>query len=92
VVKLKNLLKLKEKLKNKYLIILFPSILFSEQDSINFNLNDLWNTTSWDTVSEINEVVGEVEQVTTVAGVRGSEAKNEILKYLWYRKRAKRNG
>ena len=36
----------------------------------------------------INEIEGEVEQVTTVAGVRGSEAESEILKFLWYRKRA----
>ena len=33
----------------------------------------------------------EVEQITPVAGVRGSEAKYEILKYLYYRKSMKKN-
>ena len=77
------------KIKIKYFIILMPSLLFSQIDSLDY---DIWNDVSWDTITTINEVEGEVQQVTTVAGVRGSEAKNEILKHLWYRKRAKRNG
>lgn len=88
-MKLKNLLKLRGKLKSKYLIFLLPTVLFANEDSLFY---DLWNDVSWDTITTINEVEGEVQQITTVAGVRGSEAKNEILKHLWYRKRAKRNG
>lgn len=87
-MKLKSLLRLKEKLKSKYLIFLIPSIIIANEDSLSFDLDNLWNDVSWDTISYINEVEGEVEQVVTVAGVRGSEAKSEILKFLWYRKRA----
>jgi len=77
-----------KKIKIKYFIVLLPSLLFSQKDSLSFDLDNLWNDVSWDTISYINEVEGEVEQVVTVAGVRGSEAKSEILKFLWYRKRA----
>ena len=73
------------KIKIKYFIIFMPSLLFSQIDSLDY---DIWNDVSWDTITHINEIEGEVEQVTTVAGVRGSEAKSEILKFLWYRKRA----
>jgi|TARA_R100000656_G_scaffold86172_1_gene62669 hypothetical protein len=73
------------KIKIKYFIIFMPSLLFSQIDSLDY---DIWNDVSWDTITHINEIEGEVEQVTTVAGVRGSEAESEILKFLWYRKRA----
>jgi len=79
------LLRRKEKLKSKYLIFLIPSIIIANEDSLDY---DIWNDVSWDTITHINEIEGEVEQVTTVAGVRGSEAESEILKFLWYRKRA----
>ena len=82
---LKNLLRLKEKLKSRYLIFLIPSILLANQDSLDY---DIWNDVSWDTLTHITEVQGEVEQVIAVAGVRGDEAESEILKFLWYRKRA----
>ena len=82
---LKNLLRLKEKLKSRYLIFLIPSILLANQDSLDY---DIWNDVSWDTITHITEVQGEVEQVIAVAGVRGDEAESEILKFLWYRKRA----
>ena len=78
-----------EKLKSRYLIFLLPTVLFANEDSL---LYDLWNEVSWDTISHITEIEGEVQQVITVAGVRGNEAKSEILKFLWYRKRAKRDG
>ena len=71
-------------------IFLIPSIIIANEDSLDY---DIWNDVSWDTITHINEIEGEVEQVTTVAGVRGSEAESEILKFLWYRKRAiRRNG
>ena len=77
-------------MKSKYLIFLIPSILIANEDSLDY---DIWNDVSWDTITHINEIEGEVEQVTTVAGVRGSEAESEILKFLWYRKRAiRKNG
>ena len=78
-----------KKLKIKYFIIFMPSLFFSQIDSLDY---DIWSDASWDTITYINEIEAEVEQIVSVAGVRGNEAKNEILKYLWYRKRAKRNG
>jgi len=89
VEKQKNLLRLKEKLNHKLLMFLIPTVLLSNEDSLDY---DIWSDASWDTITYINEIEAEVEQIVSVAGVRGSEAKNEILKYLWYRKRAKRNG
>ena len=74
---------------HKLLMFLIPVVLLSNEDSLDY---DIWSDASWDTITYINEIEAEVEQIVSVAGVRGSEAKNEILKYLWYRKRAKRNG
>lgn len=74
---------------HKLLMFLIPTVLLSNKDSLDY---DIWSDASWDTITHINEIEAEVEQIVSVAGVRGSEAKNEILKYLWYRKRAKRNG
>jgi hypothetical protein len=89
-VKQKNLLRLKEKLKSRYLMFLIPTVILANEDSLDY---DIWNDVSWDTITHINEVVGEVQQVTSVAGVRGDEAESEILKFLWYRKRAiRKNG
>ena len=61
------------------------SLLFSQIDSL---VADLWSSTSWTDIDEIRTISGEVEQVITTAGVRGGEAEEEILKYLWYRKRS----
>lgn len=77
------------KLRSSIIMFFIPTIMLCNEDSLDV---DLWNDLIWEELEEINEVQGEVEQVTTVAGVRGSEAVDEILKYLWYRKRAKRNG
>ena len=75
----------------KYLIILpILSISFIlGQDDEDLNLDDLWDTTVWEEIEEINEVEGEVEQVVTVAGVRGAEAEDEALHHLYYRKSMK---
>ena len=59
-------------------------------DTTDINLDDLWDTTVWEEIEEINEVEGEVEQVVTVAGVRGAEAEDEALEHLYYRKSMKR--
>ncbi len=75
----------------KYLIILpILSISFIlGQDDEDLNMDDLWDTTVWEEIEEINEVEGEVEQVVTVAGVRGAEAEDEALHHLYYRKSMK---
>ncbi len=59
-------------------------------DTTDVNLDDLWDTVIWEEIEEINEVEGEVEQVVTVAGVRGAEAEDEALEHLYYRKSMKR--
>jgi len=59
-------------------------------DTTDINLDDLWDTVIWEEIEEINEVEGEVEQVVSVAGVRGAEAEDEALEHLYYRKSMKR--
>ena len=61
-------------------------MLFAQEEEEDINLDDLWDTTVWEEIEEINEVEGEVEQVVTVAGVRGAEAEDEALHHLYYRK------
>ena len=54
----------------KYFIllpILSLSFVFAQEEEEDINLDDLWDTTVWEEIEEINEVEGEVEQVVTVA-------------------------
>ena len=70
--------------------ILLLSNLVSGQEAVD-TLSLGWDT-SWEEISEPpTTVVYEVENITHTAGVRGSEAEDEILIYLWYRKKAIRN-
>jgi len=48
-----------------------------------------WNT-SWSEIEEVTTKEYETEKVTHTAGVRGDEAEDEILKLLWYRRKANR--
>ena len=62
-----------------------------EIDNIDFDkeldLDVMWETTVWEEITEIGEeYIGEVEQITAVAGVRGAEAEDEALVHLYYRK------
>jgi len=68
--------------------LLISSILIG--DTTDIDLDDLWDTTVWEEIEEITEVEGEVEQVVSVAGVRGAEAEDEALEHLYYRKSMKR--
>ena len=64
---------------SKYLIllpILFTLFCYCPRGRGDINLDDLWDTTVWEEIEEINEVEGEVEQVVTVAGVEGAEAED----------------
>ena len=70
------------------LSILFSNFLIG--DTTDVNLDDLLDTTTWEEIDEIVEVEGEVEQVVSVAGVRGAEAEDEALEHLYYRKSMKR--
>tara|TARA_R110002073_G_scaffold78122_2_gene188556 strand:- start:391 stop:687 length:297 start_codon:yes stop_codon:yes gene_type:complete len=50
----------------------------------------MWDNTIWQEIEEIGETIyGEVEQVTSVAGVRGAEAEDEALNHLYYRRSMK---
>ena len=73
------------------LSILFSSFLLGDADTtdVDFDLDDLWENTVWEDIDEIIEVEGEVEQVVSVAGVRGAEAEDEALEHLYYRKSMK---
>ena len=53
------------------------------------DLDAIWETVVWEEIEEITTIEGEVEQVITVAGVRGAEAEDEILTYVYYRKSMK---
>ena len=61
----------------------------ADTTDVDFDLDALWETTVWEEIEEINEVEGEVEQVVSVAGVRGAEAEDEALEHLYYRKSMK---
>ena len=51
------------------------------------DLAAMWDNTIWEEITEIGEeYIGEVEQITAVAGVRGAEAEDEALQHLYYRK------
>ena len=51
------------------------------------DMDAMWDNTIWQEIEEIGETIyGEVEQVTSVAGVRGAEAEHESLSYLYYRR------
>ena len=43
-----------------------------------FDMDAMWDNTVWNEITEIGEeYIGEVEQITAVAGVRGAEAEDE---------------
>ena len=69
--------------------LLISNLLLGDADTTDFDLDALWETTVWEEIEEINEIEGEVEQVVTVAGVRGAEAEDEALEHLYYRKSMK---
>ena len=72
------------------LSLLVSSFLLGDADTTDIDLDALWESTVWEEIEEINEIEGEVEQVTSVAGVRGAEAEDEALEHLYYRKSMKR--
>ena len=71
------------------LSIIFSNFLLGDADTTDIDLDALWESTVWEEIDEIVEVEGEVEQVVSVAGVRGAEAEDEALEHLYYRKSMK---
>ena len=75
---------------NIQLSLLVSNFLLGDADTTDIDLDALWESTVWEEIEEINEIEGEVEQVTSVAGVRGAEAEDEALEHLYYRKSMKK--
>ena len=71
------------------LSLLFSNFLLGDADTTDIDLDALWESTVWEEIDEIVEIEGEVEQVVSVAGVRGAEAEDEALEHLYYRKSMK---
>ena len=72
------------------LSLLVSNFLLGDADTTDIDLDALWESTVWEEIEEINEIEGEVEQITSVAGVRGAEAEDEALEHLYYRKSMKK--
>ena len=54
------------------------------------DLKSMWDNVEWVEITEIGkEYIGEVDQITATAGVRGKESEDEILQYLYYRRSMK---
>ena len=68
--------------------ITVPRFLYS-QDSLELDLDAMWDQVIWEEIEDVTTEVYEVENVTAVAGVRGPEAEDEALAYLYYRKSMK---
>ena len=79
----------------KYLPIIFLLSVTMGQDedidldTVNLDLDALWENTVWEEIEDVVDVYYEVEQITAVAGVRGAEAEDEALDQLYYRKSMK---
>tara|TARA_B000000532_G_scaffold190816_1_gene156840 strand:- start:592 stop:996 length:405 start_codon:yes stop_codon:yes gene_type:complete len=58
-------------------------------DTVNLDLDAMWENTVWLEIEDVVDVYYEVEKVTAVAGVRGAEAEDEALALLYYRKSMK---
>ena len=71
------------------LSLLVSNFLLGDADTTDIDFDALWESTVWEEIEEINEIEGEVEQVTSVAGVRGAESEDEALEHLYYRKSMK---
>ena len=66
------------------------SIDMVEIESMDLDLDAMWENTVWEEIQDIGEeIVYEVEQITAVAGVRGAEAGDEALDHLYYRRSMK---
>ena len=65
------------------LSIIFSNFLLGDADTTDIDLDALCESTVWEEIDEIIEVEAEVEQVVSVAGVRGAEAEDEALAHLY---------
>ena len=61
-----------------------------EYEDIDLDIDAMWENTVWEEIQDVTDIVGEVEQITAVAGVRGAEAEDEALEHLYYRRTMKK--
>ena len=73
----------------RYLLILFAGIAVSQDETVDLDLEALWENTVWEEIQDVTDEGYEVEKVTAVAGVRGAEAEDEALALLYYRRSMK---
>ena len=73
-------------------VIIFICLSFQSsysQDSLDFDMDAMWDNTVWNEIEDVADAGYEVEKVTAVAGVRGAEAEDEALHHLYYRQSMK---
>ena len=71
-------------------ILAIPHISYSQDEKEDeLDLDAMWENTIWNEIEEVTTVEYEVEKVTQVAGVRGAEAEDEALSFLYYRRSMK---
>ena len=73
----------------RYFLILFAGIAVSQDETVDLDLEALWENTVWEEIQDVTDEGYEVEKVTAVAGVRGAEAEDEALALLYYRRSMK---
>jgi len=70
-------------------ILLLSSIVLSQEPEDSLALD--WDDVEWVEIVDIPKtIVFEIDNITATAGVRGTEAEDEILQYLYYRRKATR--
>ena len=67
-------------------ILLLSSIVLSQEPEDSLALD--WDVEWIEMIDIVETEVHEVDNITATAGVRGAEAEDEMLKYLYYRRRA----
>ena len=72
-------------------LILFSclNIQLSYSQDEELDLDAMWENTIWIEIEDVVDVGYEVEKITAVAGVRGAEAEDEALAFLYYRRSMK---
>lgn len=77
-----------------FFTLLTSSIVLTQEPdddslALELDLDAMWENTVWEEIQDVTDVGYEVEKVTPVAGVRGAEAEDEALAFLYYRRSMK---
>lgn len=65
--------------------IIMKGFLSLQPQTEELNIESLFQNVKWKEIEDVVTKEYEVEKVTQTAGVRGNEAEDEILDYLYYR-------